>query len=167
MNSPSLNRPTKTPQETETQSRKLVMPDCINSGGTLFGGTMMAWIDKVAAMTAQRHANSHVVTASIDQLTFLEPVFLGDHVILKGRVVYVGKSSMEIRVDVWKENPILGTRAKCTQAFLTFVALDETAQPRIVPQLDLSQSEDQIEFDEAKERIAVRKQLANKHRKVN
>jgi len=155
----------KTPQETETQSRKLVMPDCINSGGSLFGGMMMAWIDKLAAMTAQRHSNSNVVTASIDRLVFLAPVLLGDHVVLKGRVVYVGKTSMEVRVDVWKENPIKGERMKCTQAYLTFVALDANAKPHAVPPLDLSSEEDRLDFEEAKERITLLKQLAIKQRK--
>jgi acyl-CoA hydrolase len=155
----------KTPQETETHSRKLVMPDCINSGGSLFGGMMMSWIDKLAAMTAQRHSNSNVVTASIDQLAFLAPVYLGDHVVMVGRVIYVGKTSMEIRIDVWKENPIKGERMKCTQAFLTFVALDSQGKPHPVPSLILKSDEDKLDFEEAKERIAVRKQLAAKQRK--
>jgi acyl-CoA hydrolase len=154
----------KTPQMTETLSRKLVMPDQINAGGTLFGGVMMAWIDKMAAMTAQRHAEAHVVTASIDQLTFLAPVFLGDHVVLKSRVVYVGRSSMEIRVDVWTENPILGKSNKCTQAYLTFVSLDQNAKPQVVPALKLTTEQEKQDFEEAKERIAIRKQLASKHR---
>jgi len=152
----------KSPQETETQSRKLVMPDQINADGRLFGGQMMAWIDKIAAMTAQRHSRSEVVTASIDSLTFLAPVSLGDHVIMRGRLVYVGRTSMEIRVDVWKENPILGERAKCTQAFLTFVAIGKDGKSVPVPPLKLSTPEEKLEFEAARERIELRKKLAAK-----
>jgi acyl-CoA hydrolase len=150
----------KSPQETETQSRKLVMPDQINADGRLFGGQMMAWIDKIAAMTAQRHSNSQVVTASIDSLAFLAPVSLGDHVILRGRLVYVGRSSMEIRVDVWKENPILGERAKCTRAFLTFVAIDKNGKSLAVPRLKLETEEERNEFESARIRLELRKNLA-------
>jgi acyl-CoA hydrolase len=154
----------KSPKETETHSRKLVMPDCINSGGSLFGGMMMSWIDKLAAMTAQRHSNSNVVTASIDQLAFLAPVYVGDHVVMKGRVIYVGRTSMEIRIDVWKENPIKGECVKCTQAYLTFVALDSQGKPKEVPSLKLTTEEEKLDFEEAKERMAIRKQLAAKQR---
>jgi acyl-CoA hydrolase len=150
----------KSPQETETQSRKLVMPDQINADGRLFGGQMMAWIDKIAAMTAQRHSNSQVVTASIDSLAFLEPVSLGDHVIMRGRLVYVGRSSMEIRVDVWKENPILGERAKCTRAFLTFVAIDKNGKSLQVPRLKLETEEERNDFESARIRLDLRKKLA-------
>ncbi|MEO5668202.1 MAG: acyl-CoA thioesterase [Bdellovibrionota bacterium] len=150
----------KTPDETETRSRKLVMPDQINADGRLFGGQMMSWIDKIAAMTAQLHSNSEVVTASIDSLTFLAPVSLGDHVILVGRMVYVGRTSMEIRVDVWKENPIKGERAKCTQAYLTFVAIDKNGKALPVPRLKLSTEKEFRESERAREHIALRKKLA-------
>jgi len=152
----------KSPDDTQTESRKLVMPDKINGGGTLFGGQMMAWIDKLAAMTAQRHAESNVVTASIDQINFLAPVYKGDHVIMKGRVVYVGRSSMEIRVDVEAVNPIKGTSHKTTQAFLTFVALDDNGKPRPVPRLKLENEKDKEAFGFAKERIQIRKDWAKK-----
>jgi acyl-CoA hydrolase len=150
----------KTPQETVSESRKLVMPDQINADGRLFGGQMMAWIDKIAAMTAQRHSNSEVVTASIDGLTFLAPVSLGDHVIMKARIVYVGRTSMEIRVDVWKENPIKGERAKCTQAFLTFVAVGHEGKAVEVPRLKLSTDRERRAFERARTHIEYRKKLA-------
>ena len=151
----------KTPLETESQARKLVMPDQINGDGRLFGGQMMAWIDKIAAMTAQRHSNAQVVTASIDSLVFLSPVSLGDHVVMRARVVYVGHSSMEIRVDVWKENPIQNTRARCTRAFLTFVAIDERGKAIEVPRLTLSTPEEKRDFESAKAHMELRKKLAS------
>ncbi len=157
-------RSEKTPNESQTESRKLVMPDQINSGGTLFGGQMMAWIDKLAAMTAQRHSESHVVTASIDQISFLAPVYQGDHVVMRGRIIYVGRTSMEIRVDVEAVNPIKGTTNKTTQAFLTFVALDGNGKPKTIPSLKLESKEDKEAFEFAKERIEIRKAWAKKSR---
>lgn len=156
-----MNRSEKSPQETEVQSRKLVMPDQINADGRLFGGQMMAWIDKIGAMAAQRHSNSEVVTASIDSLTFLSPVSLGDHVVMRGRLVYVGRTSMEVRVDVWKENPILETRFKCTRAFLTFVAIGKDGKGVPVPRLTLTTEEERHDFESAKVRLDLRKKLAS------
>lgn len=121
---------------------------------------MMAWIDKIAAMTAQRHAEAHVVTASIDQISFLAPVFVGDHVILKSRIEYVGKTSMEIKVEVETVNPIKQTHKKTTQAYLTFVALGADGRPAPVPPLRLESEEEQTLFEKAKKRIAARKAIA-------
>lgn len=150
----------KSVSESITTSRKLVMPDQINPGGSLFGGEMMAWIDKLAAMCAMRHCQLPVVTASIDQINFLAPVLLADHVIMSAKIVYVGTTSMEIRVDVETENPIAGVRRKTTQAYLTFVALDENRKPVEVPKLVLETEEDKEEFKLAKKRIELRKQMA-------
>lgn len=121
---------------------------------------MMAWIDKIAAMTAQRHAEAHVVTASIDQISFLAPVFVGDHVILKSRIEYVGKTSMEIKVEVETVNPVKGTHKKTTQAYLTFVALGADGRPAPVPPLKLESEAEETLFEKAKKRIAARKALA-------
>jgi acyl-CoA hydrolase len=146
----------KSPQDSFVISRKLVMPDQINSMGGIFGGNLMAWIDKVGAMVAQRHAALPVVTASIDQITFLAPVRVSNHVILEGIITYVGNSSMEISVGVWAENPFDGSKVQTTQAFLTFVALDSKGKPTRVPGLRLSNEIQHRLFEEAKKRVATR-----------
>ncbi|MCK5171806.1 MAG: acyl-CoA thioesterase, partial [Planctomycetes bacterium] len=101
------------------------MPHQANPHGTAFGGVIMAWIDMIAAMAAQRHCGKEVVTASIDSLSFREPIHIGDHVVLKACVNYVGRSSMEIGVQVIREDPYSGKQIIATTSHLTFVALDE------------------------------------------
>lgn len=111
------------------------MPDHTNHYGTLFGGTLMSWIDLIAVMVAQRHCGREAVTASVDKLNFMEPISIGEQVILKASVNYAGKSSMEIGVQVSKENPYTGVVTRATTAYLTFVALDENKKPCPIPKL--------------------------------
>ncbi|MHC4425052.1 MAG: acyl-CoA thioesterase, partial [Planctomycetota bacterium] len=105
-----------------------------------FGGVIMAWIDMVAAMAAQRHCGKEVVTAGIDTLAFKEPIRIGDHVVLRASVNYVSRSSMEVGVQVTREDAYTGQQVMATTAHLTFVALDEnkrpTAAPPISPETD-------------------------------
>ncbi|MFB5651066.1 acyl-CoA thioesterase [Leptospira wolffii] len=126
----------KTPRDSAAETRHIVMPDHTNHYGTLFGGTLMSWIDLIAVMVAQRHCGREAVTASVDKLNFLEPISIGDHVILKASVNYVGRSSLEIGVQVSKENPYTGTVVRATTAYLTFVALDENKRPCPIPGLN-------------------------------
>nr|PJZ94766.1 acyl-CoA thioesterase [Leptospira ellisii] len=111
------------------------MPDHANHYGTLFGGTLMSWIDMIAVMVAQRHCGKEAVTASVDRLNFIAPIEIGDHVVLRASVNYTGKTSLEVGVQVSKENPYEGTVVRATTAYLTFVALDETKRPSLVPQV--------------------------------
>src|SRR4030042_1295393 len=85
----------KSPQDSAVQTRYLVMPQQANPQGTAFGGAIVAWIDMVAAMAAQRHCGREVVTAGIDSIVFKEPIRIGDQVALKAAVNYVGRTSME------------------------------------------------------------------------
>ena len=96
---------TKTPKESAIETRYIVMPDHANHYGTAFGGVIMSWIDLIAVMVAQRHCEREAVTLSVDRLTFISPIQIGDHVILRASVNYTGTSSMEIGVQVIKENP--------------------------------------------------------------
>jgi len=109
------------------------MPDHANHYGTLFGGFLMSWIDMIAVMVAQRHCGREAVTASVDRLNFIAPILVGDHVLLKASVNYTGRSSMEIGVQVSKENPYTGVSVRATTAYLTFVALDENKRPSAIP----------------------------------
>jgi acyl-CoA hydrolase len=150
----------KTPRDSAFLTRKIVGPDQLNPNGTLFGGTLMSWIDEVAFMSARRHSGRpFVVTASIDNISFQMPLRLGEHVILTSQVNFVGRSSMEIGVKVEREDPYSGNRTQATTAYLTFVALDKSGRPTEVPRLRLENEEDQRRSEEARLRVKVRERV--------
>ncbi|HEX9398615.1 MAG TPA: acyl-CoA thioesterase [Anaeromyxobacter sp.] len=120
----------------------LVMPGEANNLGTAFGGMIMEWTDVAGAMAAMRHARGPVVTVSIDQLTFLAPIRIGDMALLSAQVNAVFSTSMEVGVEVSSENPMTGERRKCCDAFLTFVALGPDRRPIAVPPL-LAETEEE------------------------
>ncbi len=147
----------KTVQESEFHSRKVVMPEQINPNGTLFGGVLMSWVDKLAFMTAQRHSeNNHVVTVNIEQLSFKKPIRMGDHVLLHSRLMRVGKSSMDIQVIVEREDGRLGNPELATRAILTFVAVDSAGKPATVPALKIRSKKDIALHTEALIRNKIR-----------
>lgn len=135
---------------------QLVLPSHTNSIGSVFGGTVMSWIDIAAAICAQRHSNKEVVTASIDKLDFVAPVYKGWVVNLKASVNYVSRTSMEIGVRVDAENPKTGETFHTASAYLTFVALGSTGKPTTIPELVLESDDDKRRFAEAKQRRDLR-----------
>ena len=128
-------RASRTVQESQHESSALMLPPDANNLGNVFGGVVMALVDKTAAVAAIRHARSTCVTVSIDRVDFREPVHLGDLVILKASVNYVGRTSMEVGVRVESEELISGVRRHTNSCYLTFVAVDDSGQPREVPSL--------------------------------
>jgi len=153
---------TKSPKDSAIETRYIVMPDHANHYGTAFGGVIMSWIDLIAVMVAQRHCEREAVTLSVDRLTFISPIQIGDHVILRASVNYTGTSSMEIGVQVIKENPYKQERVRATTAYLTFVALDENKKPIPVPKV-VPETEDEIRrFNNAKIRQQAMKELKGK-----
>ena len=112
---------------------ELVLPQHTNALGTIFGGTVVSWIDICAAIAAQRHCGKAVVTASIDALQFVAPVLKGWVVNLQASVNDAGKTSMEVGVRVDAENPMTGERFHTASAYLTFVALGSDMKPASVP----------------------------------
>jgi acyl-CoA hydrolase len=120
----------------------LTMPGDANTLGTAFGGMVMQWADLAAGMAAMRHARLPVVTASVDQLTFLAPVRIGHMAILVAQVNAVFSTSMEVGVEVTTEDPRTGERRKCCDAYLTFVALGPDNKPTRVPPL-LTETDDE------------------------
>ena len=152
----------KKPSDSTVQSRYLLMPHQANPHGTAFGGVIMAWIDMIAAMAAQRHCGKEVVTASIDSLSFREPIHIGDHVVLKACVNYVGRSSMEIGVQVIREDPYSGKQIIATTSHLTFVALDENKRPVGVPAILPETADEKRRYANAKLRVQARKELLRK-----
>lgn len=149
----------KTPSETAIEMREMVMPNHTNSHGTVFGGTVMGWIDIAAAMVSARHCGRPVVTAHIDDIDFLAPIKMGYHVLIQASLNYVGKTSMIVGVKVTSENPHTGESRTTTRAYLTFVALDDMGKPVTVPSLT-PESEDEIRrFDNAKKRVEMKKNI--------
>ena len=134
-----------------------IRPEHLNGADVMFGGILMGWIDEVAGLTAMRHSEGHVLTASVDNLTFLRSLRQHDIVVLIGRVTYVGNSSMEIRVDSYLEK-IDGMRYPVNRAYLTLVALDEDNKPRRVPRLKLETVVEEAEWETGKKRSELRKQ---------
>lgn len=138
-------------------------PEHANPAGNVHGGVIMKLIDTAAGVVAKRHARSNVVTASIDRLDFINPVYVGDLVILKASLNYVGKTSMEVGVRVESENTITGEIRHTASAYLTFVALDENGKPKPVMPLILETEEEKRRYKEAQKRRMLR--LQEKQRK--
>lgn len=153
--------PSKTPSETALEMRELVMPSHTNTHGTIFGGTVMSWIDIAAAMVAARHCGKPVVTAHIDDIDFIAPIKMGYHVLIQASLNYVGKSSMIVGVKVTSENPYTGEVRTTTKAYLTFVALDDLGRPHAVPGLTPETPDEIRRFENAKKRVQMKKEIRN------
>lgn len=125
-------------EDTRVEMTQIVLPPHANALQTAFGGQIAAWIDICAAVSAQRCSRGAAVTASMDELVFLEPVRVGIIVILRSQVNAAWRSSMEIGVRVETEDPATGVRQHCCSAYLTFVAIDGSGNKRELPPLDTS-----------------------------
>jgi acyl-CoA hydrolase len=150
---------TKTPSDSSVEMREMVMPHHTNPQNTVFGGTVMSWIDIAAAMVAARHCGRPVVTAHIDDIDFIAPIKMGYHVLIQASLNYVGRSSMIVGVKVTSENPYTGEARTTTKAYLTFVALDDLGRPVEVPSLNPETEDEKRRFDNAKKRVAMKKSV--------
>lgn len=158
MNSKS-SHPGKAPNLSKIEMREMVLPQHTNAINSIFGGVLMSWIDLAAAMCAQKHCEKNVVTVHIDELSFLSPIKVGEHVLIKAAINYAGNTSMIIGVRVECENPLTREIRLTTRAYLTFVAIDSTGEPVTVPPLILENDEDIRRFENAKLRNAHRKKM--------
>jgi acyl-CoA hydrolase len=141
--------------ESATETSHIVLPSHTNAVGTIFGGVLMSWIDINAAICAQKHARRIAVTASVDALYFLAPARVGDTVTLRAKVVYTGRTSMMVSVEVVAEDPLTGTPRRCVTAHLTFVAFDKSMRPTPVPPLLLKSKLERETFEWAAERRRI------------
>ena len=140
-----------------TSQTYLLMPAHINGFGNLFGGQLLMWIDMLAGAVALRHTDRKVVTVAIDHLEFLRTAHVSDVVTLEGRVTWTGRTSMEVRIDSYKENKG-GKRSLINTAYLVMVAVDdETEKPIPVPKLIIETEEEQREWEAAVKRAENRK----------
>lgn len=121
--------------ESSHETSALMLPQDANNLGHVFGGVILGMMDKTAAVCAIRHARATCVTASIDRVDFREPIHLGDLVVMKASVNFVGRSSMEIGVRVEAEDLISGVRRHTNSCYLTFVAVDRDGRPIEVPEI--------------------------------
>ncbi len=146
----------KSPNETKAEVIVRMFPHDANPAGNVFGGEILKQIDLAAGLVAQRHAQTNIVTASIDRVSFLRPVYVGNALIISARLNYVSKSSMEIEIKVEAEDITKNTRALTGTAFVTAVALDKEGKPTPVPELILETDEDRKKFAEGKARMEHR-----------
>jgi acyl-CoA hydrolase len=150
-------RPTKKVSDSLTEQQYLICPAHINHYGRLFGGQLLKWIDELAGIVAIRHCGSTVTTAAIDNLQFQAPAYTGDMIVLRGFVTYVGRTSMEVRVDTYRES-LDGKREMINRAYIDMVAINCKGQPEEVPQLLLENEEQRQEYEAAQKRKLLRKQ---------
>jgi len=142
--------------DTASVISELMMPHQVNNAGNIFGGELMAMVDRVAAVCAMRHAGRPCLTVAIDQVLFREPIYAGELVTCRARINFVGRTSMEIGVDVEAENLLSGNKRRTNTCLLTFVAVNEAGRPVPVPPLDLSDPADQRRYNEGKFRRKLR-----------
>ena len=147
------------PDNTITVVSELMMPNQVNNLGHVFGGELLSMVDRAAAVAAMRHAGGPCVTVSIDRVDFKEPIYTGELVTCTARVRFVGRTSMEVGVEVVAENLQTGVERLTNSCLLTFVAIDEKHRPRRVAPRDLSDPDDERRFREGKRRREVREEL--------
>lgn len=152
----------KTPKESLTVMNEAVLPNDTNVLNNLMGGRLLHWMDIAAAIASGKHANSIVVTASVDSVSFKKPIHLGDVVNITAKVTRSFTTSIEVRIDVWGENIPSGTKYKCNEAYYTFVALDQDCNPKNVPPVQPESDEEIKLFDGALRRRQLRLIFAGK-----
>lgn len=146
----------KPPRASEVEMTELVLPNDTNLLGNLLGGRLMHWIDIAGAMAASRHSNRVVATVEVDSLDFRHPARMGEVVILKAKLTWVGTTSMEVSVNAYAENIKTGAIILTNRAHLTFVALDDDGKPVAVPPLLPENEEEKQNYIEAEERRSER-----------
>ncbi len=141
---------------------EIVLPNDTNVFGNLMGGRLMYWMDIAAALSAQKHCNAPVVTASVDNISFENPIKLGNVVHIAAKVTRSFNSSMEVHLKVWGEDLTQQYKYKSNEAYYTFVALDPNRKPRTVPQLVAETDEEKKLQDSALRRRQLRLILGGK-----
>ncbi len=152
----------KTPSESKAVMTEIVLPNDTNTLGNLMGGRLLHWMDIAAAIAAHRHSRRIVVTASVNNVSFGQPIKLGDIVTLEAKVSRAFNSSMEIFIDVFVEDHRSGKQIKCNSAIYTFVAVDQMGHPIEIPGITPETPEEKERFDGALRRRQLSLILAGK-----
>ena len=142
--------------DSKTEQAYVLLPKHINGYGRLFGGMLMQWIDEMAGIVSRRHCGMEITTAAIDHLTFKHAAYKNQTIVLIGKVTYVGRTSMEIRVDTYVE-ALDGTRRLINTAYVVMVAIDEQGKAQEVPGLRLETEMGRIEWESGKRRYELRR----------
>ena len=148
---------TKTVDDSRVETVHIVRPNHLNGANRLFGGILMQWIDEVAGIVAKRHSMCNVTTASVDNLTFLHGAYQNDMIVIKGKLTWVGNTSMEVCVDTYVET-LDGKRDRINNAHFMMVALDENNMPVPVPKLVLQTEDEHLAWAHGEERRRIRNQ---------
>ena len=141
----------------KAESVHSIQPMHINGFGRLFGGRLMEWIDEIAGVVGRRHCGGQVTTASVDNLVFKKGAYPNDILVLIGRVTYVGRTSMEVRVDTYVEDAS-GTRSMINHAYLVMVAIGEDGRAVQAPGLTIKTEAERAEWAGGEKRYALRKE---------
>jgi acyl-CoA hydrolase len=159
-------RPRRPVRDSQHETSELMMPHHGNNLGHVFGGVMLSMMDKTAAVAAFRHCRLNVVTASIDRVDFREPILVGDLVVMKASVNYVGRTSMEVGVRVEAEELLTGRRRHTNSCYLTFVAVDRTGRPIDVPDIIPETPDEKRRYQAAQQRRQRRLEEREAERRV-
>lgn len=142
-----------------------MQPEHANIRGDVHGGWIMKLADEAGALAAMRHAQCRVVTVAIDQMSFHEPIRIGDLVTLTAEVTYVGRTSLEVRVQVLAENPVTGAQTHTNTAYLVYVALDDEGTPTPAPRLVAENEAQERRMNEGERRQQYRREQAERERR--
>lgn len=152
----------KHPRESFVSMTELVLPNDTNTLNNLMGGRLMHWMDIVSAISAQKHSNCMVVTASVDNISFKQPIRLGNVVTLRANVTRAFNTSMEVRISVEAEDIPSGKKIDSNTAYFTFVALDQTGKRLPVPEIQPETPDEVALYEGALQRRQLRLILANR-----
>jgi acyl-CoA hydrolase len=164
MSSPESSMTPRLVADSESEMTEIVLPNDANVLGNLLGGRLMHFIDLTGAMAAFRHSRTHVVTAAMDHIDFIQPVHVGDLLVLKSRVNRAFNTSMEVGVKVWVEHPQTGVLLHVASAYLVFVAIDQNGRRVRVPPLKPMSADDMRRYEGAQRRREYREaEAARRH----
>ena len=152
--------------DSQTEIAQIMYPEHANPAGNVHGGYILKLVDQAAAIAGARHTRLNIVTASVDRMDFISPVYIGNVVFAKASINYTGRTSMEIGVRIEAECLRTGTHTHVGSAYLTFVAIDENDKPTEIPQVIPETEEEKRRFNEAKKRRELRLRKAKEHREV-
>ncbi|HTQ02835.1 MAG TPA: acyl-CoA thioesterase [Polyangiaceae bacterium] len=153
---PASETPAKLASESRLVLHTLMLPEHANALGNVHGGVILRFVDEAGAIAAMRHARKPCVTIAIDSMTFRHPVHLGELLVCSAEVTWVGKSSIEVHVDVHAEHPITGTTSHTNSGYVVYVALGEDGRPSPVTPLALTTDAARATFEAGARRQAHR-----------
>ncbi len=130
---------------------EIVLPSNTNTFGTMFGGDVLALMDKTAAIAALRFCRQPVVTASTERIDFRTPIHLGDIVEARAWVIHTGRTSLIVRIDIYAERPLTGERQRCTTGYYSFVSVDAAGKPQPVPPLNVTTEAERRDWERGAE----------------